>query len=445
MPGVLPVLNKNAVDMAIKFGLAIDAKIADKSIFARKNYFYPDLPKGYQISQYELPIVYDGSLQVNIDGENKTIGITRAHLEEDAGKSFHNNDSKKSNVDYNRSGAALIEIVTEPVIVHPEQAKIFMQRIKQIVNYINISNAEMEKGKLRCDANISLSKKGSGKFGVKTEIKNINSFRNVQKAIESEIIRQNKILNGVKEVQQATLTWNNDKNVAEIKRIKENADDYRYFPDPDLPPVSLEKSFIEDIKSLVPILPFDYEKKWMNEYNLSLNECMILSSSKDIAKYFEEVVSLDVSPKKASTWVSTELFRLFNETNTTFNSSKVKAKDLKILIDEIKQNKITQNSGKEVLRALFETGKNISEILKSGDFDSSDINIAEIIDNVLSNCQNEVLRYKNGEEKLIGFFIGQVNKETKGKVSHEVVIAKPLADTLSVTFLLSVSTQKVFF
>ena len=267
-------------------------------------------------------------------------------------------------------------------------------------------------------------KKGSGKFGVKTEIKNINSFRNVQKAIESEIIRQNKILNDGKEVQQATLTWNNDKNVAEIMRIKENADDYRYFPDPDLPPVSLEKSFIEEIKSSVPLLPFDYEKKWMNEYNLSLNECMILSSLKDIAKYFEEVVSLDVSPKKASTWVSTELFRLFNETNTTFNSSKVKAKDLKILIDEIEQNKITQNSGKEVLRALFETGKNISEILKSGDFDSSDINITDIIDNVLSNCQNEVLRYKNGEEKLIGFFIGQVNKETKGKVSHEVVIAE---------------------
>ena len=207
-------------------------------------------------------------------------------------------------------------------------------------------------------------------------------------------------------------------------RIKENADDYRYFPDPDLPPVSLEKSFIEDIKSSVPILPFDYEKKWMDEYNLSLNECMILSSSKEIAKYFEEVVSLDVSPKKASTWVSTELFRLFNEINTVFDSSKVEAKDLKILIDEIKQNKITQNSGKEVLRALFETGKNIIEILKSGDFDSSDINITEIIDNVLSNCQNEVLRYKNGEEKLIGFFIGQVNKETKGKVSHEVVIAE---------------------
>ena len=424
LPGALPNINQSAIESAIMFGKAVNGKISKNFTFARKHYFYPDLPKGYQISQFDQPIISGGSVPIWWNEKEFKIDLTRAHLEEDAGKSFHNNDSKKSNVDYNRSGAALIEIVTEPVIVHPEQAKIFMQRIKQIVNYINISNAEMEKGKLRCDANISLSKKGSGKFGVKTEIKNINSFRNVQKAIESEIIRQNKILNDRKEVQQATLTWNNDKNVAEIMRIKENADDYRYFPDPDLPPVSLEKSFIEEIKSSVPILPFDYEKKWINEYNLSLNECMILSSSKDIAKYFEEVVSLDVSPKKASAWVSTELFRLFNEINTAFDSSKVEAKDLKILIDEITQNKITQNSGKEVLRALFETGKNISEILKSGDFDSSDINITEIIDNVLSNCQNEVLRYKNGEEKLIGFFIGQVNKETKGKVSHEVVIAE---------------------
>ena len=424
LPGALPSVNQSAIESAIMFGKAVNGEISTNFTFARKHYFYPDLPKGYQISQFDQPIISGGSVPIWWNDKVFKIDLSRAHLEVDAGKSFHNNESNKSNLDYNRSGAALIEIVTEPVIVHPEQAKIFMQRIKQIVNYINISNAEMEKGKLRCDANISLSKKDSGIFGVKTEIKNINSFRNVQKAIESEIIRQNKILNDGNEVQQATLTWNNDKNIAEIMRIKENADDYRYFPDPDLPPVGLEKSFIDDIKSSVPMLPFEYEKKWMNEYNLSLNECMILSYSKEIAKYFEEVVSLDVSPKKASTWVSTELFRLFNESNSTFDSTKVVAKDLKILIDEIKQNKITQNSGKEILRELFETNKNISEILESGDYDSSDINISDIIDAVLLNCENEVLRYKNGEEKLIGFFIGQVNKETKGKVSHEVIISE---------------------
>ena len=299
-----------------------------------------------------------------------------------------------------------------------------MQRIKQIVNYINISNAEMEKGKLRCDANISLSKKGSGKFGVKTEIKNINSFRNVQKAIESEILRQNKILSDGDDVLQATLTWNNNKNVAEIMRIKENADDYRYFSDPDLPPVSIKESFIDNIKTSVPTLPFEYEKKWMNEYKLSLNDCMILSSTKEIAEYFEKVVSLDVPPKKVSTWVTTELFRLFNASNSIFDSSKVSAKDLKNLIELVDKNKITQNSGKEILKKLFESDKNIDQILERGNFDAPELDINNIIETVLLNCENEVSRFKNGEEKLLGFFIGQINKKTRGKVNHEIIITE---------------------
>jgi len=424
LPGALPSINQAAIESAIMFGKAVNGDISKNFTFARKHYFYPDLPKGYQISQFDRPIIFGGSVPIWWNKKEYIIELTRAHLEEDAGKSFHDNESKISNVDYNRSGAALIEIVTEPVLIHPEQAKIFMQRIKQIVNYINISNAEMEKGKLRCDANISLSKKGSGKFGVKTEIKNINSFRNVQKAIESEILRQNKILNDGNDIQQATLTWNNDKNVAEIMRIKENADDYRYFPDPDLPPVNIEESFIENVRSLVPTLPYEYEKKWMSDYKLSLNECMILSSSKEIAKYFEKVVSLDVSPKKVSTWVSTELFRLFNASNSTFDSSKVKAKDLKSLIQLIEENKITQNSGKEILKELFESDKNIDEILESGNFDASDLDINNIIETVLTSCEEEVLRYKNGEEKLFGFFIGQINKETRGKVNHELIITE---------------------
>ena len=424
LPGALPSINQAAIESAIMFGKAVNGDISKNFTFARKHYFYPDLPKGYQISQFDRPIISGGSVPIWWKEKEYIIELTRAHLEEDAGKSFHDNKSKISNVDYNRSGAALIEIVTEPVLIHPEQAKIFMQRIKQIVNYINISNAEMEKGKLRCDANISLSKKGSGKFGVKTEIKNINSFRNVQKAIESEILRQNKILNDGNDIQQATLTWNNDKNVAEIMRIKENADDYRYFPDPDLPPVNIEKSFIENVRSLVPTLPYEYEKKWMSDYKLSLNECMILSSSKEIAKYFEKVVSLDVSPKKVSTWVSTELFRLFNASNSIFDSSKVKAKDLKSLIQLIEENKITQNSGKEILKELFESDKNINEILESGNFDASDLDINNIIETVLTSCEEEVLRYKNGEEKLLGFFIGQINKETRGKVNHELIITE---------------------
>ena len=424
LPGALPSVNQAAIESAIKFGKAVNGDISRNFVFARKHYFYPDLPKGYQISQFDRPIISNGSVPIWWNNQEYIIELTRAHLEEDSGKSFHDNTSKKSNLDYNRSGAALIEIVTEPVLVHPEQAKIFMQRIKQIVNYINISNAEMEKGKLRCDANISLSKKGSGKFGVKTEIKNINSFRNVQKAIESEILRQNKILSDGDDVLQATLTWNNNKNVAEIMRIKENADDYRYFSDPDLPPVSIKESFIDNIKTSVPTLPFEYEKKWMNEYKLSLNDCMILSSTKEIAEYFEKVVSLDVPPKKVSAWVTTELFRLFNASNSIFDSSKVSAKDLKNLIELVDKNKITQNSGKEILKKLFESDKNIDQILESGNFDAPELDINSIIETVLSNCENEVSRFKNGEEKLLGFFIGQINKKTRGKVNHELIITK---------------------
>lgn len=422
LPGALPSVNQAAIESAIKFGKAVNGDISRNFVFARKHYFYPDLPKGYQISQFDRPIISNGSVPIWWNNQEYIIELTRAHLEEDSGKSFHDNTSKKSNLDYNRSGAALIEIVTKPVLVHPEQAKIFMQRIKQIVNYINISNAEMEKGKLRCDANISLSKKGSGKFGVKTEIKNINSFRNVQKAIESEILRQNKILSDGDDVLQATLTWNNNKNVAEIMRIKENADDYRYFSDPDLPPVSIKESFIDNIKTSVPTLPFEYEKKWMNEYKLSLNDCMILSSTKEIAEYFEKVVSLDVPPKKVSAWVTTELFRLFNASNSIFDSSKVSAKDLKNLIELVDKNKITQNSGKEILKELFESDKNTNQILESGNFDAPELDINNIIETVLSNCENEVSRFKNGEEKLLGFFIGQINKKTRGKVNHEIII-----------------------
>ena len=424
LPGALPSVNQAAIESAIKFGKAVNGNISRNFVFARKHYFYPDLPKGYQISQFDRPIISNGSVPIWWNNQEYIIELTRAHLEEDSGKSFHDNTSKKSNLDYNRSGAALIEIVTEPVLVHPEQAKIFMQRIKQIVNYINISNAEMEKGKLRCDANISLSKKGSGKFGVKTEIKNINSFRNVQKAIESEILRQNKILSEGDDVLQATLTWNNNKNVAEIMRIKENADDYRYFSDPDLPPVSIKESFIDNIKTSVPTLPFENEKKWMNEYELSLNDCMILSSTKEIAEYFEKVVSLDVPPKKVSAWITTELFRLFNASNSIFDSSKVSAKDLKNLIELVDKNKITQNSGKEILKELFESDKNINQILESGNFDAPELDINNIIETVLSNCENEVSRFKNGEEKLLGFFIGQINKKTRGKVNHEIIITE---------------------
>lgn len=422
LPGALPNINQSAIESAIKFGKAVNGKISKKFTFARKHYFYPDLPKGYQISQFDQPIVTGGSVPIWWNEKKYNIDLTRAHLEEDAGKSFHNSKDNISNLDYNRSGAALIEIVTEPVIIHPEQAKIFMQRVKQIINYINISNAEMEKGKLRCDANISLSKKGSGKFGIKTEIKNINSFKNVQKAIESEIFRQNDLLSNGKKVEQATLTWNNDKNVAEIMRLKENADDYRYFNDPDLPPIDLDKSLVDKIMSEVTILPFEYENKWIVDYKLSLTEATVLSTTKKIAKYFESVVDSGVAAKKASAWISTELFRLFNEENLEFNSEKVSSYDLIKIIELVENDKITQNSGKEILRKIFENGVCVEEILQSGNFEISNVDIGSIVDSILSQCSDEVSRFKDGEEKLMGFFIGQINRETKGKISHKIII-----------------------
>jgi aspartyl-tRNA(Asn)/glutamyl-tRNA(Gln) amidotransferase subunit B len=423
LPGALPSINQKAIDFAIKFGGAVNATVHPSFSFARKHYFYPDLPKGYQISQFDKPIVTGGIVPIWWDNKKYDIELTRAHLEEDAGKSTHNSSKNNSQVDFNRSGAPLIEIVTEPVLTHPIQAKIFIQRIKQIVNYIAISNAEMEQGKLRCDANISLKKKGVKKFGTKTEIKNINSFRNVQKAIESEIKRQHYLLENGKEVVQASLTWNNEKNTAEIMRVKENADDYRYFPDPDLPPVTISESKIDSIKQDLPILPFEFENKWIDKYDFKPDEATTLASTIHIASYFEEIISYDVTPKNASKWITGELFRLFNEINIPFDKDRVLAKDLAKVISLSDSEKITANSAKEILRKLFISDKSIDSILNDDSyFDNADNTIVDIVNKVLDQNPNEVDRFRNGEEKLLSYFMGKVMKESKGKISHKIII-----------------------
>ena len=422
LPGALPSINQKAIDFAIKFGGAVNATVHPSFSFARKHYFYPDLPKGYQISQFDKPIVTGGIVPIWWDNKKYDIELTRAHLEEDAGKSTHNSSKNNSQVDFNRSGAPLIEIVTEPVLTHPIQAKIFIQRIKQIVNYIAISNAEMEQGKLRCDANISLKKKGVKKFGTKTEIKNINSFRNVQKAIESEIKRQHYLLENGKEVVQASLTWNNEKNTAEIMRVKENADDYRYFPDPDLPPVTISESKIDSIKQDLPILPFEFENKWIDKYDFKPDEATTLASTIHIASYFEEIIRYDVTPKNASKWITGELFRLFNEINIPFDKDRVLAKDLAKVISLSDSEKITANSAKEILRKLFISDISIDSILNDDSyFDNADNTIVDIVNKVLDQNPNEVDRFRNGEEKLLSYFMGKVMKESKGKVSHKTV------------------------
>ena len=423
LPGALPSINQKAIDFAIKFGGAVNATVHPSFSFARKHYFYPDLPKGYQISQFDKPIVTGGIVPIWWNNKKYDIELTRAHLEEDAGKSTHNSSKNNSQVDFNRSGAPLIEIVTEPVLTHPIQAKIFIQRIKQIVNYIAISNAEMEQGKLRCDANISLKKKGVKKFGTKTEIKNINSFRNVQKAIESEIKRQHYLLENGKEVVQASLTWNNEKNTAEIMRVKENADDYRYFPDPDLPPVTISESKIDSIKQDLPILPFEFENKWIDKYDFKPDEATTLASTIHIASYFEEIIKYDVTPKNASKWITGELFRLFNEINIPFDKDRVLAKDLAKVISLSDSEKITANSAKEILRKLFISDKSIDSILNDDSyFDNADNTIVDIVNKVLDQNPNEVDRFRNGEEKLLSYFMGKVMKESKGKISHKIII-----------------------
>ncbi|HJO21744.1 MAG TPA: Asp-tRNA(Asn)/Glu-tRNA(Gln) amidotransferase subunit GatB [Candidatus Marinimicrobia bacterium] len=422
LPGALPSINEKAIDFAIKFGSAVGAKVHSSFSFSRKHYFYPDLPKGYQISQFDQPIVTGGVIPIWWNEKKYDIQLTRAHLEEDAGKSTHNSSNNNSELDFNRSGAPLIEIVTEPVLTHPVQAKILIQRIKQIVNYITISHAEMEQGKLRCDANISIKKKGIKEFGTKTEIKNINSFKNVQKAIESEIKRQHDLLSKGDSVKQATLTWNNERNTAEIMRIKENADDYRYFPEPDLPPVEIDKKHIDSIKKLLPTLPFELEEKWMKDYNFTSKEASILSSTSEIASYFEKMIS-NTDAKDANKWITGELFRLFNEENEEFDDKKINPNDLSKIIALVNNGEVTAASGKEILRKLFNSDSSIDFILNKGDYlNNTDHNIKDIIKKVLKDNPNEVKRFQDGEDKLLSYFMGKVMKESKGKINHEIII-----------------------
>ncbi len=423
LPGALPSINEKAIDFAIKFGSAVNAQIHSSFSFARKHYFYPDLPKGYQISQFDQPIVTGGAIPIWWNEKKYDIELTRAHLEEDAGKSTHRSSKNNSELDFNRSGAPLIEIVTEPVLTHPVQAKILIQRIKQIVNYITISNAEMEQGKLRCDANISLKKKGVKKFGTKTEIKNINSFKNVQKAIESEIKRQHQLLDSGHEVKQATLTWNNEKNIAEIMRVKENADDYRYFPDPDLPPVTIESSKIKSIKENLPILPFEFENKWIKKYGLKPEEATTLATTKEIASYFEKMIKCGVDSRNANKWITGELFRLFNENHIPFNQDRISPESLVKIISLNDSEKITTTSAKELLRELFDSESSIDSVLDKGNYlNNSDHDIKDIVKKILKDNPDELKRFKDGEEKLLSYFMGQVMKESKGKINHKIII-----------------------
>ncbi len=430
-PGVLPVLNKKVVEFAIMMGLAVNCDIREFSTFARKNYFYPDLPKGYQISQYDEPICENGFVFVNSESGEKKIRILRIHIEEDAGKSIHD-QGFGTLVDVNRCGVPLIEIVTEPDINSPNEAFQYLNKIKQIVTYLGICDGNMEEGSLRCDANISIRPKGETILGTKTEIKNMNSFRNVERALAYEIERQIDLVeNGGKVVQQ-TLLWNADKNEAYPMRSKEEAHDYRYFPDPDLVKLHVNEKWKNDIKNILPELPEAKLNRFINDYNLPRYDAEVLTSSRELANYFENVTKGTNDYKSASNWTMGEILKLTNELNISPMELKLTPQKTARLIVLINQNIISNKTARDIVPDLINSDKTPDEIIKEKNLIqiSDDKFIVEIVNKVIDENPGEVEEYNKGKEKLIGFFVGKIMQLSKGKANPQIV-NKILKESLS--------------
>ncbi len=422
LPGVLPVLNQEVVRMAAKFGLAINAAVAPRSIFARKNYFYPDLPKGYQISQYELPIVGKGSLKIEVDDKEISIGITRAHLEEDAGKSIHKESF--SGIDLNRAGTPLLEIVSEPDMRSAKEAVAYMKKIHSLVRYLDICDGNMQEGSFRCDANVSVRPQGQAELGTRSELKNINSFRFVERAINIEVERQIDILESGGSVVQETRLYNADKNETRSMRSKEEANDYRYFPDPDLLPIVIEAEFLEQLKTDLPELPDNKKQRFMQEYALSLYDASFLSSSRELADYFEETVKISgCEVKLCANWVMGELSAVLNKNHKDITESTITATQLAGILRRITDKTISGKIAKKVFEAMWKgEGDADSIIEKHGLKQVTDTGaIEKIIDDALSNNPKQLQDYRNGKDKLFGFFVGQVMKASKGKADPKQV------------------------
>jgi aspartyl-tRNA(Asn)/glutamyl-tRNA(Gln) amidotransferase subunit B len=420
-PGVLPVLNGDAVRMAIRFGLATQSRIAARSVFARKNYFYPDLPKGYQISQYERPVVEHGSLDIVLeDGTRKTIGITRAHLEEDAGKSLHEDFHGLSGIDLNRAGTPLLEIVSEPDMRSAREAIAYMKKVHTLVRYLGICDGNMQEGSFRCDANVSVRRKGAEKFGTRAEIKNLNSFRFVERAINFEVERQVELLEGGGKVVQETRLYDPDRGETRPMRSKEEANDYRYFPDPDLLPLVIEPATIEEVRSTMPELPDEKAARFVSEHGLSAYDAGVLTASRELADYYETVVArLGGDPKLAANWVMGELSGALNRDNVDVTQTRVGADALATLLTRIRDNTISGKLAKEVFEAMWTDGKGADEIIEARGLkqitDTSAIERA--IDEVMAKNPQQLADYRSGKDKLFGFFVGQVMKATQGKAN----------------------------
>ncbi|HUA89780.1 MAG TPA: Asp-tRNA(Asn)/Glu-tRNA(Gln) amidotransferase subunit GatB [Steroidobacteraceae bacterium] len=420
-PGVLPVLNGAAVRMAVKFGLALGARIAPHSVFARKNYFYPDLPKGYQISQYELPIVAQGALDIVLeDGSVKRIGVTRAHLEEDAGKSLHEGLPGMSGIDLNRAGTPLLEIVSEPDLRSAKEAVAYMKKVHTLVRYLEICDGNMQEGSFRCDANVSVRKAGTEKFGTRAEIKNLNSFRFVERAINYEVERQIELLESGGKVVQETRLYDPDKGETRSMRSKEEANDYRYFPDPDLLPVELDADFIESVRQSLPELPDQKAARFVSEYGLSAYDAGVLTASREYAEYYESVVrEVPAQPKLAANMVAGELAAALNRDNLEIGASRIGAAALGGLVRRIADQTISGKIAKEVFEVMWSEGSGADQVIESrGLRQITDTSAIErVIDEVLAHNPGQLADYRAGKDKLFGFFVGQVMKATGGKAN----------------------------
>ena len=423
-PGVLPVLNADVVDMAIRFGLATGCKIAATSVFARKNYFYPDLPKGYQISQYELPIVYDGTLEIDVGDSRKTIRITRAHLEEDAGKSLHEDFDGRSGIDLNRAGTPLLEIVSEPDLRSAAEAGQYMRAIHALVQYLGICDGNLEEGSFRCDANVSVRPVGDEALGTRTELKNLNSFRFVEKAIEIEAQRQIDAIEDGGEIVQETRLFDSDRNVTRPMRGKEEANDYRYFPDPDLLPVHISADHIEKIRAELPELPDAKRERFREQYDLSSYDADVLTAQRALADYFEAVTAKsNATPKLAANWITSELLGTLNQAGLSIEESRIDADMLADLLDRIADNTISGKLGKEVFDALWKGEGSVEQIIEQRGLKqiTDSASIEALVSEVLANNPSQVEQYRAGKTQVIGFLVGQVMKASQGKANPQQV------------------------
>lgn len=422
MPGVLPVLNKKALEYAIMAAIATNCTVHNKSRFDRKNYFYPDLPKGYQITQYEQPICTNGYLDIDLDGKTKKIRITRIHMEEDAGKLIHEDSEHYSYVDLNRTGVPLIEIVSEPDMSNAQQAVAYMKKLRSILTFIEVCDGNMEEGSLRCDANISVRPVGSKKLGTKAEIKNVNSFRFVQKAIEYEIERQISVLENGGEIVQETRLFDSSKNVTFSMRSKEEAHDYRYFPDPDLLPVILQDNTINSLRESLPELPHSRYKRFMKDYDLPQSSALILTSTKPLADYFEDSLEFCTDPKIVANWIINEVLREIGDEDEIDNFQ-IRPIEISKLLELVQKGSISGKIAKDVFSQMIETKKSAEQIVKEKDLEqiSDEGQLESLVSSLVEKHPDEVKRFREGDKKLLGFFVGQVMKETKGKANPKLI------------------------